>query len=57
MSDGEVAESLRAFGEEPGPIMDSTRGVYQRKLAKLMAERAKGEEEGRGGGGWKEERA
>ena len=46
MSDEELAEQMRAFGEEAGPIIDTTRGVYQRKLAKLMAERAKGEEEG-----------
>ena len=30
---------LRQHGEDPGPIMDTTRDVYQRKLAKLMAEK------------------
>ena len=43
LTDEELVEELRSRGEEPGPVMDSTRGVYQRKLAKLMAEKAKGE--------------
>ena len=43
LSDEELAEALRDQGEEPGPVTDSTRGVYQRKLAKLMAEKTKSE--------------
>ena len=43
LTDEELVEELRSRGEEPGPVMDSTRVVYQRKLAKLMAEKAKGE--------------
>ena len=42
LSDEELVKELRRYGEEPGPVMDSTRGVYQRKLAKLMADKAKG---------------
>lgn len=42
LSDEDLAEELRRYGENPGPIMDTTRGVYQRQLAKLMAERTKG---------------
>ena len=49
LSDEELAEELRAYGEEPGPVMESTRGVYQRKLAKLMAEKTKGGWVGVGG--------
>ena len=44
LSDEELMEELRRYGEEPGPILDSTRGLYQKKLAKLMAEKTKGEE-------------
>lgn len=44
MSDEDLAEELRRYGEDPGPIMETTRGVYQRQLAKLMAERTKGNE-------------
>ena len=43
MSDKELMEELRKFGENPGPITDTTRGVYQRKLAKHLAEKTKGE--------------
>lgn len=42
LTDEELAEELRKHGEDPGPIMETTRGVYQRKLAKLMAEKTKG---------------
>lgn len=42
LSDEDLAEELRRYGEDPGPIMETTRGVYQRQLAKLMAERTKG---------------
>lgn len=44
LSDEDLAEELRRYGEDPGPIMETTRGVYQRQLAKLMAERTKGNE-------------
>lgn len=43
LSDEDLAEELRRYGEDPGPIMETTRGVYQRQLAKLMAERTKGD--------------
>ena len=43
MSDKELMEELRKFGENPGPITDTTRVVYQRKLAKHLAEKTKGE--------------
>ena len=42
LPDSELLEELRGYGEDCGPITDSTRGVYQRKLAKLMAEKATG---------------
>ena len=42
LDDEELAEELRNYGENPGPILDSTRGVYQKKLARLMAEKTKG---------------
>ena len=43
MTDKQLMEELRKFGEDPGPITDTTRGVYQKKLAKLFAEKPKGE--------------
>ena len=43
MTDKQLLEELRQFGEDPGPITDTTRGVYQRKLAKHLAEKPKGE--------------
>ena len=46
LTDQELLEELRELsegGEEPGPITDTTRSVYQRQLARLMAEKAKGE--------------
>ena len=42
LEDEELVEELKRYGEDPGPIMDNTRGLYQRKLARLMAEKAKG---------------
>ena len=42
MSDKELVEQLRKFGEDPGPITDTTKGVYQRKLAKHLAEKTVG---------------
>ena len=43
LSDEELLEELRKYGEDPGPIVESTRGLYQKKLARLMAEKTKGE--------------
>lgn len=45
MSDGELVQQLRKFGEDPGPITDTTKGVYQRKLAKHLAEKTLGAQE------------
>ncbi len=35
LTDKELRDELIKFGENPGPINSTTRGVYQRKLAKL----------------------
>ena len=40
-------KELRKYGESPGPIVDSTRGLYQNKLARLMAQNTKASNEGR----------
>ena len=40
--DDELKEELERFGKDCGPITDTTRAVYQRMLAKLMAERVTG---------------
>ena len=49
------------YGQKPGPIVDSTRGLYRRKLAQLRADetksREKGEEEEEGEAGVTEEPA
>ena len=49
------------YGQKPGPIVDSTRGLYRRKLAQLRADetksREKGEEEEEGEAGVIEEPA
>lgn len=42
LSDQELLEELRALGESPGPVTDTTRAVYQRQLARHMADKAKG---------------
>ena len=42
LSDEELLEELRKYGENPGPIVDSTRGLYQKKLARLVAQKTKG---------------
>ena len=42
LTDEELLEELRKHGVLAGPILDSTRAVYQKKLAQAMAERAKG---------------
>ena len=46
LTDQELLDALKELsegGEEPGPITDTTRSVYQRQLARHMAEKAKGE--------------
>lgn len=40
--DDELREELEKYDKECGPITDSTRGLYQRMLAKLMAENVTG---------------
>lgn len=42
MTDNDLVEELERYGINSGPITDTTRGVYQRKLAKLMSEKATG---------------
>ena len=37
LSDKELSEQLQGYGENVGPITATTRSVYERKLAKLMA--------------------
>ena len=37
LSDKELSEQLQEHGESVGPITATTRTVYERKLAKLMA--------------------
>lgn len=41
LSDGDLARQLKSFGATVGPITDSTRPLYQKKLAKLLAEELK----------------
>lgn len=41
MSDGELVKTLKQYGVDVGPITDSTREVYARKLAKLISEKVK----------------
>lgn len=38
LSDGDLARQLRSLGATVGPINDSTRALYQKKLAKLLTE-------------------
>ncbi|XP_077999780.1 uncharacterized protein LOC144452450 isoform X2 [Glandiceps talaboti] len=38
LSDRELAEELRQLGVSVGPILDSTRSVYERKLVRLRTE-------------------
>jgi hypothetical protein len=47
LSDEDLLEELRKYGESPGPIVESTRGLYQKKLARLMAQKTKASDEGR----------
>ncbi|CAI9541724.1 unnamed protein product [Staurois parvus] len=48
MSDAELKAELQELGVTPGPITDSTRGVYQKKLQKLKAESAKSQKKSSG---------
>lgn len=41
LSDGDLARQLKSFGATVGPMTDSTRPLYQKKLAKLLAEELK----------------
>lgn len=38
LSDQELREALKRYNQNPGPITDSTREVYRKKLASLMEE-------------------
>ena len=38
LSDGDLARQLKSFGATIGPITDSTRVLYQKKLGKSVAE-------------------
>ncbi|XP_043389308.1 LEM domain-containing protein 2 isoform X3 [Chelonia mydas] len=40
LSDAELGRELRALGFQPGPITDSTRELYAKKLSRLRAEAA-----------------
>ena len=42
-----ILEKLKSYGENPGPILDTTRGLYQKKLAKRMEEKTKASDESR----------
>ena len=46
VSDDELLEELMKYGQKPGPIVDSTRGLYCRKLAQLRANETKSREKG-----------
>ena len=37
LSDGDLARQLKSFGATIGPITDSTRVLYQKKLGKSVA--------------------
>lgn len=36
LSDGDLARQLKSFGGPAGPITDSTRPLYQKKLGKVL---------------------
>ena len=42
LSDQELMDELRRFGEDPGPITATTKSLYQKQLAKCVSEKAKG---------------
>ncbi|XP_067387558.1 LEM domain-containing protein 2 isoform X1 [Emydura macquarii macquarii] len=42
LSDAELGRELRALGFQPGPVTDSTRELYVKKLSRLRAEMAAG---------------
>ena len=46
VSDDELVEEFTKYGQKPGPIVDSTRGLYRRKLAQLRADETKSREYG-----------
>ena len=47
VSDDELVEEFTTkYGQKPGPIVDSTRGLYRRKLAQLRADETKSREYG-----------
>ncbi|XP_075189787.1 LEM domain-containing protein 1 isoform X5 [Anomaloglossus baeobatrachus] len=39
LSDSELKEQLRKHGVNPGPILPTTRGIYERKLQQLLEEK------------------
>uniref|UniRef100_A0A8D0EE48 LEM domain-containing protein 2 n=1 Tax=Salvator merianae TaxID=96440 RepID=A0A8D0EE48_SALMN len=51
LSDPELRAELLALGYQPGPITDSTRKLYEKKLTRLRAEVAAGQRSRRAGGG------
>ena len=54
LTDDKLCQELRTHGVEAGPIVNTTRLLYQKKLAEAMANRAKGVAiwgDGGGGGG------
>lgn len=38
LTDHELREALKSYGQSPGPITDSTRNLYRKKLASLLDE-------------------
>ena len=42
----ELVEEFTKYGQKPGPIVDSTRGLYRRKLVQLRADETKSREYG-----------
>ncbi|KAM5180434.1 LEM domain-containing protein 2 isoform 2-T2 [Mantella aurantiaca] len=56
MSDAELRKELKKLGVSPGPITDSTRGVYKKKLENLKANAAKSQKTRRSEGGGRSRR-
>ena len=42
ISDSQLLQELRKHNIDAGPVTSSTRSVYEKKLANVMAENAKG---------------